>query len=90
MNGVGDYFVNDANTITVPSFNIFGATIGIKNQIKFGDHIFIDGFITVNNIADETYIGSAFINPDVVDGQPVYIEPGLPRNVVASISLGFK
>jgi iron complex outermembrane recepter protein len=90
MNGVGDYFVNDANTITVPAFNVFGATIGIKNQIKFGDHIFINGFITVNNIADETYIGSAFINPDVVNGEPVYIEPGLPRNVVASISLGFE
>jgi iron complex outermembrane receptor protein len=90
MNGVGDYFVNDANTITVPAFNIFGATIGIKNKVKFGDHLFLDGFVTINNIADKIYIGSVFINPDVVDGVPIYIEPGLPRNVVASISLGFQ
>jgi len=39
---------------------------------------------------DETYIGSAFINPDIVDGVPVYIEPGLPRNIVASVSFGFE
>jgi len=90
FNGTGEYFADDANTITVPSYNIFGVTLGITNQIKLGDHIFINGFITVSNIADETYIGSAFINPDVVDGVPIYIEPGLPRNIVASISLGFE
>ena len=90
INGVGDYFVNDANTISVPSYNVFGATIGIKNKIKLGPHLFLDGFITVNNIAEETYIGSAFINPDIVDGVPVYIEPGLPRNIVASVSFGFE
>ena len=90
LNGTGEYYVDDANTITVPSYNIFGATLGITNQIRLGDHIFINGFITINNIAGETYIGSAFINPDVVDGVPIYIEPGLPRNVVASISLGFE
>jgi iron complex outermembrane receptor protein len=90
FNGTGEYFADDANTITIPSYNIFGATLGITNQIKLGDHIYLNGFITVNNIADETYIGSAFINPDVVNGVPIYIEPGLPRNVVASISVGFE
>jgi iron complex outermembrane recepter protein len=90
INGTGDYFVDDANTITVPSFNVFGVTLGIKDQIRLNDHIFVSGFVTVNNIADETYVGSAFVNPDVVNGVPIYIEPGLPRNVVASISLGFE
>ena len=82
--------MDDANTISVPSFNIFGATLGITDQIKLSDHLYINGFITVNNIADEKYVACAFINPDVVNGVPIYIEPGLPRNVVASISLGIE
>lgn len=90
INGTSEYYVDDANTISVPSFNIFGATLGITDQIKLSDHLYINGFITVNNIADEKYVACAFINPDVVNGVPIYIEPGLPRNVVASISLGIE
>ncbi len=89
MNGIAKYFVDDANSIEVPSYNIFGFTVGINEGIKLSDHFSILGFITVNNLTDVKYIGSAFINPDIVDGVPVYIEPGLPRNFIASLSLGF-
>lgn len=88
LNGMGKYFVDDANKVQVPSYNIFNATIGIKKPIKLTDYLDLSGFITVNNIADTKYIGSAFINPDVVDGLPIYIEPGLPRNITAGISFG--
>jgi iron complex outermembrane receptor protein len=90
MNGIAKYYVDDANSIEVPSYNTFGATIGVKEGIKISDHISILGFITVNNFTDEKYAASAFINPDIVDGVPVYLEPGLPRNIVASLTLGFK
>jgi iron complex outermembrane receptor protein len=89
MQGIGEYFVDDANSIQVPSYNIFGATVGIKEGIKLNEHISLLGFISVNNLTDQKYAASAFINPDVVNGVPVYLEPGLPRNFTASLSLGF-
>jgi len=45
-------------------------------------------FAGVNNLFDERYIGSTWLNPDIVNGLPVYIEPGLPRNFNGSVSLG--
>jgi outer membrane receptor protein involved in Fe transport len=46
------------------------------------------GFVTVQNVADRRYIGSAFLNPDRLAGAPLAFEPGMPRSVVASVSLG--
>ena len=89
MNGLGKYFVDDANSIEVPSYNIFGATIGIKQEIKLTEHLTLLGFISVKNLTDEKFAASAFINPDVVNGVPIYLEPGLPRNVTVSLTLGF-
>ena len=88
VNGTGSYFVDDANTIEVPSYNIFNAAVGLNREIKLSDHINMRGFISVNNIADTKYAGSAFVNPDIVGGLPVYLEPGLPRNVTVSVSFG--
>ena len=34
------------------------------------------------------YIGSAFLNPDVVGGVPVAFEPGRPREVVVGLTVG--
>jgi iron complex outermembrane recepter protein len=89
VNGMGSYFVDDANKIEVPSYNIFNATIGIKNAIKLSDNIDLSGFISFNNLTDTKYAASAFINPDLVGGKPVFLEAGLPRNIVASLSFGF-
>jgi len=33
-------------------------------------------------------VGSAFQNPDRVDGVPVAFEPGMPRALVLSVSAG--
>ena len=87
VNGTGSYFVNDANAVEVPSYNIINAKLGLNREIRLGEHLNLQGFISVNNIADTKYVGSAFVNPDVVSGLPVYIEPGLPRNVTVSIML---
>ena len=46
------------------------------------------GFVTVHNVADRKYIGSAFLNPDLVGGQPAAYEPGMPRTVTVSVSVG--
>lgn len=89
LNGVGNYFVDDANSTQVPSYNILNAALGIKNAIKLTDDFSLIGFISLNNITDIKYTASAFTNPDLVSGQPVYLEPGLPRNIVVSISIKF-
>ncbi len=89
LNGVGKYFVDDANTTQVPAYNILNATIGIKNAIKLTNDFSLIGFISFNNITDAKYAASAFTNPDLVSGRMVYLEPGLPRNIVVSISIKF-
>lgn len=86
---MGNYFVDDTNSIQVPSYNILNATIGITSAITLMDDFSLLGFISFNNITNAKYAASAFTNPDLVSGQPVYLEPGLPRNIVASISVKF-
>jgi iron complex outermembrane receptor protein len=90
MNGMGKYYVDDANKIEVPKYNIFNAILGAKNFINLTDNFSLSGFISINNLTDEKYVASAFINPDIVGGVPVYIEPGLPRNITVSLSLGIR
>jgi hypothetical protein len=40
--------------------------------------------VRVENLAGRRYVASAFLNPDVVGGEPVAFEPGL----VVSVALG--
>ncbi|MFH0734610.1 MAG: TonB-dependent receptor [bacterium] len=90
FNGMGKYFVDDANSIEVPSYNIINATVGTKDLCLIKNYLNVKGFFTVNNLTDQKYVASAFINPDLVNGSPVYIEPGLPQNFVLSLSFGIK
>lgn len=85
LNGVGKYFVDDANKIEVPSYNLLNLSVGLTNIIRVTDYFGLRFFININNLMDEKYAASAFINPDFVRGQPVYLEPGLPRSFTASI-----
>ncbi|MFN3306123.1 MAG: hypothetical protein ACK42Z_02930 [Candidatus Kapaibacteriota bacterium] len=45
----------------------------------------------MNNIFDKKYVGSSFLNPIYEKGTnlPYFIEPGLPRNYLFSISFQF-
>ncbi len=89
MNGIGKYFVDDANTLSVPSFNVVNATIGLNKPIKLIGDLSFTGFLTINNLFDLKYVSSAFINPDVVNKEAVYLEPAMPRNVLLSVSLSY-
>ncbi|HEV8381438.1 MAG TPA: hypothetical protein VGQ29_07630 [Gemmatimonadales bacterium] len=55
--------------------------------LSLGKNVGISAFVTVNNVFDRRYIASASLNPDVVAGEPVAFEPGLPRNIVVGVSL---
>lgn len=89
LNGIGKYFVDDANTLSVPSFNVLNITIGLNKPIKLIGDLSFTGFLTINNLFDLKYVSSAFINPDIVNNEAVYLEPGMPRNVVLSVSFSY-
>ena len=88
LQGVGRYYADDANALTIPGYGVVSATISLGRAAMLGSSgVGLTGFASVNNLFDRPYIGSAFLNPDLVNGVPVAFEPGLPRNVVVSFSL---
>jgi iron complex outermembrane receptor protein len=89
IQGNSGFFADDANTIEVDGFTIANLTLGLDRGVSLGGGLGIRGFVTINNLFDHQYIASAFLNPDVVNGEPVAFEPGLPRNVVVSFSIGW-
>ena len=89
MRGVGDYFVDDANSVEVPAYHTFSATASTANGIPIGN-VALRAFVTVDNLADRRFIGSAFVNPDVVNGVPLAFEPGAARTWTVSVSIGPK
>ena len=88
--GVGAYFADDANRVRVPGYALVGATVGTDRPVAVGQGLTLRGFVSVANLLDRTYAGSAYVNPDVVSGQPVYLEPGLPRSVTVSLAFGWQ
>jgi iron complex outermembrane receptor protein len=84
----GRYFVDDANTVSVPAYTTLSTTLELRDPLVTAGGWGVRGFVSVYNVADRTYIGSAFLNPDRVNGEPVAFEPGMPRSVIVSISAG--
>lgn len=89
LQGMGKYYADDANSLNVPAYAIINAGIGIDHLDIAGSGLFVTAFCGVNNLTDKKYVASAWLNPDLnLRNQPMFLEPGLPRNVVASIGLG--
>lgn len=88
MEHSGDYFADDANKVKVPSFTIFHVTAELSKPILAANGWGIRGFVTVHNVTGRKYIGSAFLNPDLVNTLPAAYEPGMPRSVIVSFSAG--
>ena len=90
LRGVGDYFADDANLVSVPDYHTVGLTVSTSRLIPLSAQLGLRAFVAVENLTDRRYIGSAFVNPDVVNGVPVAFEPGSPRAFVVSVSLGYR
>ena len=88
MEHTGKYFADDANNVEVPAFTIFSLTAELRDPIASVGGWGISGFASVHNLTDKKYIGSAFLNPDLVGTAPAAFEPGLPRTFVVSLSVG--
>lgn len=89
VNGMGRYFADDANTLEVPSYNIINLS-AVSEDIPLGSHLSLRAAAAVNNLSDVKYAAGAFINPDIVNGRPVFLEPGLPSNYTLSFSIAWK
>jgi iron complex outermembrane receptor protein len=88
ITGVGRYFADDANAVEVPGYSLLDATLSFDDPALFHRHLGLRGFVSVHNLANRRYIGSSFLNPDVVGGVPVAFEPGRPREVVVGVTVG--
>jgi outer membrane receptor protein involved in Fe transport len=92
VQGAGEYFADDANTISVPSYNILNSMMGFDDLNLYRGRLILNLSAGVENITDEKYAASAYINPDRgrISNEPIYLEPGLPRNWVTTMSLKWK
>jgi iron complex outermembrane recepter protein len=87
LRGLGKYFVDDANRVSVPSHNLLDLTLAAGEPVLVRHGLSLRGFVEVTNLLDKKHIGSAFLNPDVVGGVPLAYEPGAPRTFVISVTL---
>jgi iron complex outermembrane receptor protein len=84
--GVGDYVLDDANSLSVAGYQTVDFTLALR-PVPLGGATRVSGFLTVSNLFDRRFIGSAYTNPDVVNGVAVAYEPGAPRSVLLSVSI---
>ena len=83
----GPYMLDDANTVELPAAAIVNATLSLRRPARIAGRLGLTGFVRLENALDRRVMTSGFLNPDVVGGQPVAFEPGLPRSLVVSFGL---
>ena len=83
----GQYWADDANRVSIPWSMVFDGGLSVVKSIKNGATI--RARIAVDNLTDESYAGSAFLNPDLqaVTLRPMAYEPGMPRTFLFSVSV---
>jgi iron complex outermembrane receptor protein len=89
MQWVDGFWADDANAVRVPGYALWNAGIGLRRPLRLPRGLTARGSLRLENLLDERYVASAFLNPDVVAGEPVAFEPGLPRHAVLTLSLGW-
>lgn len=89
MQWVDGFWADDANAVRVPGYALLNAGVGLRRPLRLPRGLSLRGSLRLENLLDERYVASAFLNPDVVNGEPVAFEPGLPRHAVLTFSLGW-
>jgi iron complex outermembrane receptor protein len=85
---LSSYYADDANTIVVDGWSVLSAAAGIRIGV-LPQHLSIDIIGRADNVFNTSYMASAWINPDVTRGGVPFIEPGLPRNMFATVNLRY-
>jgi iron complex outermembrane recepter protein len=86
---ISDYVADDAGQASVPSYVLVGGALSYG--ITRGG-LEVSAQLGVQNLFDAHYAGSAYINPSsrtdaYGKSVPVYLEPGLPRNLFGGLSV---
>ena len=89
LHGVGSYFADDRNKWQVPASTVMDGAVGFEKIALGTSPLSLNGYVGVNNLFDKKYASSSWINPDLVNGKPVFLEPGLPRNAIGSLGLSW-
>lgn len=85
----GQYYADDANTLSVDSYDMLDCSLSYEFNIS--ESLDVKMFGRVMNVFDAVYMSGVWINPERPKfASPAYIEPGLPRNIAAGISLTWK
>lgn len=92
MQNIGSYFADDANKISVPSSTVLNVGVVATRPYDLGNGFGVRGSVMMTNAADTKYVGSAYLNPDKITvggvSVPAVFEPGLPRQIILSLSIG--
>lgn len=78
---VDGYFVNDANTASTSAYELLNLRLGY--QVDIGDHWSVAPYVGFNNLANQSYIGTARLN--ALGGR--YFEPAPTFNSYAGIAV---
>ena len=89
IQGIDNYYADDANHAIVPAYSTVDFTAGAKQLRLIKNGPFLQISVGVRNLFDKRYAASAFVNPDrsSANDEPIYLEPGLPRNWFTSVAL---
>ena len=84
--GMSKVFANDANTTETFGYGLVHASLDYTVQTQ---SVGVRAFVSGRNLLDKEHVASVFINPisDVASGPLRYLEPGLPRQFNAGITL---
>jgi iron complex outermembrane receptor protein len=85
--GFASYWADDGNRWRVPGATLWDARVQFGPVSLGHPWTALEGFLMVTNLFDTRYAASVFVNPDIVNGQPVYLEPGLPRQLTVGLSV---
>jgi iron complex outermembrane receptor protein len=88
VHGLGSYTSDDANLFGVPAYTVVDLSAGVRSVPLAAERLALHAWVTLANAFDKKYVSSAFVNPDLNGAkEPIYLEPGLPRNVMGSLGL---
>jgi iron complex outermembrane receptor protein len=95
VNYQDSYFVNNSNTLRAPSYNVFNLDLHYARDVKWGWLRRLEAFLELQNLLDDTYIGSAVtVTDDVVNSQASLANKqaffsGSPRAAFGGLRLKF-
>ena len=85
----GQYYADDANTLQVEPYGVIDCFVSY--DIQMSESLDLRVFGRLMNILDATYMSGVWINPEKPkSAEPACIEPGLPRNISAGLSLSWQ